>query len=733
MKLRILICAFCLLLFLPQSIFAFTGLVLPFYDESPREMADFERLLKNREFEKASLELAFHIVLNSTDPGIGRAFTLLGMALYGQGNGEQAAPVFALASKSDNLLADVSALYRIKSLELAQKPDLVILAIDDFNNQFNSSFYNFGDNLDETRADNLDKTGRSLEAGNAFLILAGSNPESSEYSKYRIKAANCFLKAKETAKAKTAVVETLFEAEPGRYTSQALELYFKLYKKAGPKLVMVGYKWYEDRHYRFAAPVLGDALKQMLAVKSDPGEVYELRTKYAYALFSIHDNIESLKQYDILIENISGSDRPHSIFRKAKLLTRMGDNQASKKVFNKLIKEHPQSGYVSAARYQLALINMEDNNYDKAYNYFKWRITKPGGNQEYLIWLAAWCAYRKGYLDSSGTYLDTLIKKYTRSSERDRYRYWRARIHSTKKENKEAVAIFKSINSASPLTYYGMKSYDELARRKIWGRSVKGVLKGNEGRPEIPPLSSKEISTADKVLFNKACAMTDAGMLPEASEAIRLLAPNYVDNKVVIYGLARMYQQTGSFNQAMKLARNSSLYSYCKSKSYSIGPCYFTFAYPRGFDDLVESYANKRNLSLSVVYSLIHQESTYRPWVVSPAHAVGLMQIIPKTGLEIANDLKVENYSDELLYDPETNVRFGTHYMAKVFKRFNNKLPCALASYNAGPDVVGKWMRNKGDLPDEIFIEEIPYRETNNYVKKIIINIAIYRALYDLK
>jgi soluble lytic murein transglycosylase len=134
-----------------------------------------------------------------------------------------------------------------------------------------------------------------------------------------------------------------------------------------------------------------------------------------------------------------------------------------------------------------------------------------------------------------------------------------------------------------------------------------------------------------------------------------------------------------------------------------------------------------------VVYALIHQESTYRPWVVSPAHAIGLMQIVPRTGREIARDLKIDTFSTEDLYDPVVNVRFGTWYLAKMLKRFDNKLPCALASYNAGPDVVGKWNRNKGGLPDEIFIEEIPYQETNNYVKKIIKNIEIYKALLTLE
>ncbi len=731
MKIKIPLYTLFFLLVFCQRAFGFTGLVLPFYNETPLDLSVYEKLLDDKEYERASLELSIFIILNSGAKNIGRASTLLGMALYKQGKGRQAAQAFELSTEMDKELSDIAAIYRIRSLELAGEPELVVKAIDEFHNKYGTSYYT--NDHGEIRAKSLSELNRHKEAGEAFLSLAGTSTNSSHYSKYRVKAAKSFLKSNDLDKAKRVVTEILFETEPNRHTKAALDLYFKLFKRAGPRLSAEVANWYKERHYRYCAPVFKDILKQMTLGKSAPGEIYEIRTRYAYSLYRIHANKESLLEYDLLINDAAGADRPHSLFRKAKLLTRMGDNKASRAVFQKLLKEHPNSGYTNAARYQLALINMEDNKYEKAYNYFKWRITKPGGNQEYLTWLAAWCAFRKGYYDSAGKYLDALLKKNFRSRQRDRYRYWRARVHSVKKENKQAIKIYKSINSAGPLTYYGMKSYEELAKRKIWGRSLKGVLKNSKGKPPVPELTSKYFDTSNKFLFNKAKSMSRAGMEKEAEKAVTLLVPNYEDEKFILYGLARLYQENGAHNKALRLARNSSLFSYCKSNSRAIGPCYFTFSYPKGFSDIVEKYARKRNLSPAVVYALIHQESTYRPWVVSPAHAVGLMQIIPKTGVEIANDLNFANYSNDLLYDPEININFGTHYMAKVFKKFGGKLPSALASYNAGPDVVGKWMRNKGHLPDEIFIEEIPYRETNNYVKKIITKIEIYKGLYELK
>src|SRR5690606_29170651 len=105
--------------------------------------------------------------------------------------------------------------------------------------------------------------------------------------------------------------------------------------------------------------------------------------------------------------------------------------------------------------------------------------------------------------------------------------------------------------------------------------------------------------------------------------------------------------------------------------------------------------------------------------ITSWADARGLMQIIPPTGEQIASAHQMRDFSPEQLYDPETNIRFGTYYLAKLVRRFGGNPVMAIASYNGGPHNVEKWKRRNGHLELDVFVEEIPFHETRNYVKKV--------------
>lgn len=732
MKLKtILIALFFLTTMLVRSSNGITGLALPFNLGESSNLSQLEKILSKKNYEQAALGLTFYIMQNPEKADLGRAFTLLGVALLNSSHPESAAKVFEVASQTDDELKDLAAYYRIIAFEKAGHVEKALLSIDKYFSDYPDS--RFRNRLFETRARLLSKSGKFRDAATAYLSLGDLPPSMVGFSKFRISAAYNYLDAKDIESARKTILEILQKSPPGRFTLKALDIYQTISDEWDPKVHQAGLEWYKQGVYRQAIPVLENLLKQSIGKKVSDEKLIELKSKLAYAQFRIHGNEEGLELYNELISHREAPDRAHWLYRKAKILTRMGDNKASQAVFKKIIIEHPESGYVRAARYQLALIDMEDNHYKKAYQYFKNRIKKPAASMEYLTWLAAWCAYRNGYYDTAAEYLDRLIKKYNKSRNRNRYRYWRARIYSQKKNDKEAIAIFKSINRSSPLTYYGIKSFVELDSRKLGGRSTKDVLNNGSKEGSTPPLLSKELFTeVDVKSFNRISAMSSACMGSEIPEEIGILASKFEDEKAVLYGLATLYQQHDAYSSAMNLARKGGLYSYCKTFTGSIGSCYFRFTYPKGFSSIVLPYAQKHKLLPEVVFALIHQESRYRPSVVSPADAIGLMQIIPKTGHEIANELGIESFELEGLYDPETNVYFGTYYLRKVLDRFDQKLPYALASYNAGPDVVEKWIRKKGDLPDEIFIEEIPYQETNRYVKKILANIAVYKTLYQL-
>ena len=134
------------------------------------------------------------------------------------------------------------------------------------------------------------------------------------------------------------------------------------------------------------------------------------------------------------------------------------------------------------------------------------------------------------------------------------------------------------------------------------------------------------------------------------------------------------------------------------------------------------------NASLSQADTFGHYNSGY-VWSISSAGALGLTQLMPSTARSIAVRLKLRGYSTPRLADPETNIRIGAAYLGELYRRFHHPA-LALASYNAGPGTVSGWMKARGALPLDSFVEEIPLDETRAYVKRCLRSFAAYQFLY---
>jgi soluble lytic murein transglycosylase len=153
-----------------------------------------------------------------------------------------------------------------------------------------------------------------------------------------------------------------------------------------------------------------------------------------------------------------------------------------------------------------------------------------------------------------------------------------------------------------------------------------------------------------------------------------------------------------------------------------------THIFPLAYWDLIQKYSAQHGLDRFLVAALVAQESTFVPAVRSSAGAVGLMQLMPATARVYARRLKL-TYSSRLLASPDANLRMGTAYLADKIREFG-AVHLALASYNAGERVVREWRSERPGLPRDEFIDDIPYPETQNYVKRILGTAEDYRRLY---
>jgi soluble lytic murein transglycosylase len=144
--------------------------------------------------------------------------------------------------------------------------------------------------------------------------------------------------------------------------------------------------------------------------------------------------------------------------------------------------------------------------------------------------------------------------------------------------------------------------------------------------------------------------------------------------------------------------------------------------------ELGSTGAIERALALAVT----RQESAFNAGAVSASGALGLMQLMPGTARDVAGRIGVPFIQDKLTRDPAYNVNLGSQYLAEMLQRFGGSYELALAAYNAGPNRVARWLDSIGDpragkIDMVDWIEMIPFRETRNYVQRIMEGVGVYR------
>lgn len=151
------------------------------------------------------------------------------------------------------------------------------------------------------------------------------------------------------------------------------------------------------------------------------------------------------------------------------------------------------------------------------------------------------------------------------------------------------------------------------------------------------------------------------------------------------------------------------------------------FIYPNKYSEYVEKYSKEYNVDSNLVYAIIKQESNFEPDVNSSKGAVGLMQLMRKTAEEVAEKLEC---SDLDLCNPEINIKLGVKHLADLLNKYENNEKMAVIAYNAGMGNVDSWI-DKGIIDEEgTNLENVPYKETNMYLRKVLKNYEIYCKLY---
>ena len=155
--------------------------------------------------------------------------------------------------------------------------------------------------------------------------------------------------------------------------------------------------------------------------------------------------------------------------------------------------------------------------------------------------------------------------------------------------------------------------------------------------------------------------------------------------------------------------------------------------YPKTYEEIVSIYAEKYKVEEELVFAVIKAESNFKQDAVSHRDAIGLMQIMEETAIDVAKKYGINidyNNAKEEIKNVQNNINIGIKYLSVLLDTYGNK-EVAVAAYNAGIGTVNTWIKKGIIKADGSDIENIPYKETNNYVRKILRNYKIYNKLYN--
>ena len=321
---------------------------------------------------------------------------------------------------------------------------------------------------------------------------------------------------------------------------------------------------------------------------------------------------------------------------------------------------------------------------------------------EHLFWKARVALKSKAY----PIVLDAIQAMSSQARSETVWIYWKAKaLQATQGPNSEAAQVLlKSI--AQPVGFYEMLAHEELGR--------------NLQFQPAPPIEPFEIAQAKENLgLQRALAAMAIGL---RSEGIREW--NYTTNLHVKGGL-----KDPQLRAAAQLACEAQIWDRCINTSDKTKTIMdWAQRYPMPSLNAVASRSQAIGLDTAFAYGIMRQESRFISVARSGVGATGLMQVMPATAKWTAKKIGMTDYNPSQLSDPTVNIALGTSYLQLVLNDFDGHPAMASAAYNAGPGNVRKW-RDGPDLEGAVWVENIPFYETRDYVKKVLSNTVVYAGL----
>ncbi len=344
-------------------------------------------------------------------------------------------------------------------------------------------------------------------------------------------------------------------------------------------------------------------------------------------------------------------------------------------------------------------------------------------------WRMAWTAYLDRATEAAAL-LEEHLQRFPSSPAAADALYWLGRLAERNGNAAHARSFYLKARDRYPQTYFGMHAAERLKPPPTGlGTEPLNSAEFLDQIPAPPPLPSLDEPIPQAAAARWARVQALRAIAFDASAELELRAAfAETGSRRLLWEVTRSASDAGRYAAAIVTGRQ--VFPQLEARKLSELPTeVWKTLYPLPYESSLRRYAAKNDVDPMFVAAVIRQETIFQPEAVSHAGALGLMQVLPKTGRRLAKRLKLP-YSRSRLFNPEYNLQLGSLYLSDLLKQFNSP-EAVLAAFNAGEDRVIAWQAERTFEDPSEFAEGIPFTETREYVQIVMRNAELYRQFYS--
>jgi soluble lytic murein transglycosylase len=432
-----------------------------------------------------------------------------------------------------------------------------------------------------------------------------------------------------------------------------------------------------------------------------------------------------------------------SLYQGARSYASAGDKEKALGLYAQIEKDFPDNRLADDARLRAAEVYADsgkDGEADKLLGDLA-DLYPKGDMAPEALWrlaLSSWHAHDDG---KTLHWLDEILKRYPREDiwyAEGRALYWKARVLEKKKLRKEARETYELAVREYPLSVYTLFALERM--RKTFPEARNALLhdlrKHMGDIDKKPPWDFGKQAMFSEPGFLRAVEFARMGLGAEARRELGRLglrvgtvkgdATGASGREDVYWITAILLDRGGQWNASHAIPRYT-LTAFRRSYPNGGRPeAEWRLGYPKAFPDLVAKQSHANKVPEALQWAIMREESSFYPRAESFANALGLTQMMTKTAQRFAK----WPVTREALLDPEKNLEVGSRFLAFLLEHYAGAVPLVVSGYNAGEGGVDRWLRDRGDLELDEFIETIPFDETRGYTKRVLSSYLTYSWLY---